>query len=159
MKISLIAAVSLNNVIGKDNSLIWHIPEDLKRFKAVTLNSSIVMGRKTYESLPFKPLPKRKNIIISTNTNLNYPGAIVARSIEETLEICKNDGQIFICGGESIYREFIEFADTIYLTKVHKEFDGDTYFPEIDGEKWKLVSKENSRDENYEFSFWEYQRK
>ncbi len=157
MKISLIAATSSNNVIGKDNKLIWHISEDLKRFKKLTLNCPIIMGRKTYESLPFKPLPKRKNIIISSNKNLKFKGAIVVGSPKEAINICENDKEIFICGGETIYNEFIEIGDTIYLTKVHKEFEGDTFFPKISEKTWKITEKIDSSDENYKYSFLKYE--
>ena len=139
MKISIIAAISENNVIGKDNQLIWHLSEDLKRFKKLTLHHSIIMGRKTYDSLSIKPLPKRKNIIISKNTNLNYDGAIVVNSIKDALELCKGEKEIFIGGGATIYEKFIDYASKLYITKIFEKFDGDTFFPNIDYENYKIV--------------------
>ena len=122
MKISIIAAISENNVIGKDNQLIWHLSEDLKRFKKLTLHHSIIMGRKTYDSLSIKPLPKRKNIIISKNTNLNYDDAIVVNSIKDALELCKGEKEIFIGGGATIYEKFIGYACKLYITKIFENF-------------------------------------
>jgi len=138
MNISIIAAIAENNVIGKDNNLIWHISEDLKRFKKLTTGHSIIMGRKTYESLPFKPLPKRKNIVISSQKGLRFEGTEIIHSIDETLNHCKNEEEIFICGGAEIYLSFLPIANRLFLTKVHHTFDGDTFFPEIDYSKWKI---------------------
>ena len=138
MTISIIAAIAENNVIGKDNKLIWHISEDLKRFKKLTTGHSIIMGRKTYESLPFRPLPYRKNIILSSQKGLSFEGAQVINSIDETLNHCKNEEEIFICGGAEIYLSFLPFANRLFLTKVHHTFKGDTFFPEIDYSKWKI---------------------
>jgi len=148
MIISIIAAVAENNVIGKDNDLIWHISEDLKRFKRLTSDHPIVMGRKTYESLPFKPLPKRKNIVISSQKGLKFEGATVVNNIEDALAECDPEDEVFICGGAIIYNCFIDIADKMYITLVYKEFEGDTFFPEIDLDKWKLLqSSEGFNDE------------
>lgn len=138
MTISIIVALAENNVIGKDNSLIWHISEDLKRFKKLTSGSTIIMGRKTYESLPFKPLPNRKNIVISTQKELSFKGAIVVNTYEDALKECNEDNELFICGGASVYKYFIDIADKMYITKVFKYFEGDTFFPKIDFKKWKI---------------------
>ncbi len=141
MNISIIAAIAENNVIGKDNKLIWHISEDLKRFKKLTTGHSIIMGRKTYESLPFKPLPNRENIILSSQKGLNFEEAKIIHSINETLNHCKNEEEIFICGGAEIYRSFLPITNRLFLTKVHHTFEGDTFFPEIDYSKWKIESE------------------
>lgn len=138
MTISIIAAIAENNVIGKNNGLIWHISEDLKRFKKLTSGHPAVMGRKTYESLPFKPLPKRKNIILSRNKDLIYKGATVINSLEKVIKECKNEDEIFICGGAKIYKLFLPYTDKIYLTKIYHSFEGDTFFPEINFSKWKI---------------------
>lgn len=159
MTISIIVAFAENNVIGKDNSLIWHISDDLKRFKKLTSGHPIIMGRKTYESLPFKPLPKRKNIVISSQKELKFEGAIVVNNYEDALKECSLDDEVFICGGASIYKYFIDIADKMYITKVYDTFEGDTFFPKIDFEKWKIIShSEKMFDETskLEFSFIDY---
>jgi len=138
MTISIIAAIAENNVIGKDNDLIWHISEDLKRFKRLTSGHPIIMGRKTYESLPFKPLPKRKNIVISSQEDLEFEGAVVVNGIKNALAECNADDEVFICGGATIYKYFIGIADKMYITRVHQDFEGDTFFPEINYEIWKV---------------------
>ncbi len=157
MTISIIAAVAENNVIGNNNKLIWHISEDLKRFKKLTTGHSVVMGRKTYESLPFKPLPKRKNIVISSQKDLKFEGAVIVNSVKEALEECKNEEEIFICGGAEIYKLFLPVADKLYITKVHKSFEGDTFFPEPDLSEWKIGYKsekffDEKSDLHYTFS-------
>ena len=135
--INIIVAVAENNVIGKDNSLLWHISDDLKYFKKITENHTVIMGRKTYFSLPFRPLKNRRNIVIS-GTLSEIEGAEVAKSIEEAFELCKNEDEAFVIGGGAIYRQAIDFADKIYLTKVYTNFNGDTFFPEIDEKVWKI---------------------
>ncbi len=162
MTISIIAAIAENNVIGNNNDLIWHISEDLKRFKKLTSGHTIIMGRKTYESLPFKPLPKRKNIVISRKDDLYFEGAIVVKNPEEALKECKDEDEIFICGGATIYNHFLNIADKMFLTKVHQEFEGDTFFPEIDYYEWELKSKsEKFKDEKsgLDYTFLNYFKK
>ena len=165
MTISIIAAIAENNVIGKDNDLIWHISEDLKRFKKLTSGHTIIMGRKTYESLPFKPLPNRKNIILSGKTDLKFKGAIVVTGIEDALKKCDGEEEIFICGGATIYKYFLPVSDKMYITKVYKEFEGDTFFPEINLDEWELIDKKDKEGENkktgeiVKFSFLTYKRK
>ena len=158
MTISIIAAVSENNVIGADNKLIWHISEDLKRFKKLTLNKVIIMGRKTYESLPVKPLPDRRTIVISSKTDLEFKNVMIANSPQKALELCKSENEIFICGGEQIYKEFIEKADKIYLTRIHAKFEGDAYFPKFNEKKWKIRKTEDSQGNDLKYSFIEYSR-
>ncbi len=140
MTISIIVALAENNVIGNNNDLIWHISDDLKRFKKLTSHKPIIMGRKTYESLPFKPLPNRKNIVITKNKNLVLEGAIVVNSPDEALKIIKFEEEVFICGGSEIYKHFLPKADKLYLTKVYNEFEGDTFFPKINYDRWKTFN-------------------
>ncbi|MCF6365014.1 MAG: dihydrofolate reductase [Bacteroidales bacterium] len=159
MTISIIAAIAENNVIGKDNDLIWHISEDLKRFKKLTSGHSIIMGRKTYESLPFKPLPNRKNIVISSQKNLILEGAVVVQSPEEAVKICEGEKEVFICGGATIYNHFINIANKMYITKVHHKFDGDTFFPEYTENDWRIESqskKKYDKKSDLYFSFIDY---
>ena len=158
MTISIIAAVSENNVIGANNKLIWHISEDLKRFKKLTLNKVVVMGRKTYESLPIKPLPDRRTIVISTQTDLDLKNVMIVNSPQKALELCKSENEIFICGGEAIYKEFIDLADKMYITKVHAKFEGDVFFPKFNEKKWRIFKTENSQENDLKYSFIEYLR-
>ncbi|MEM5793207.1 MAG: dihydrofolate reductase [Candidatus Aenigmatarchaeota archaeon] len=154
MEIIIIAAVARNGVIGKDGKLPWHIPEDLEHFKRLTEGYPCIMGINTYHSLPIKPLPGRENIVL-TSKDIKIPGATVKHSLEEALEYCKDREKVFICGGGSVYRQAMELADTIELTLIDKDYEGDTYFPEIDKKKWKLV---NRIDRNG-FSFLTYSKK
>tara|TARA_B110000444_G_C18831461_1_gene593465 strand:+ start:689 stop:1198 length:510 start_codon:yes stop_codon:yes gene_type:complete len=140
-EIILIAAAAENNVLGKDNRLIWHIPEDLKRFKRLTQGHAIIMGRKTFESMP-KALPKRTNIILTRNKKYKAENALIAHTLEEALVYTKEDPTPFIIGGGEIYSLFLPVADIIELTRVHKSFDGDAFFPEIRSTEWKLVARE-----------------
>jgi len=153
--ITLIAACSENRVIGKDGTLIWHIPEDLKRFKKSTLGNPIVMGRKTYESIG-KPLPGRTNIILSRDKNLRIDGCLVYNKISDILEIFEKNN-IFVIGGGEIYKQFLDKADRIELTLIHKNFDGDTYFPEI-GNNWQVVESQKSTLEDTDIDYISYQK-
>jgi len=139
--ISIIVAIADNNAIGKDNKLLWHLSDDLKRFKKLTTGHTIVMGKKTFESLPIRPLPNRRSLVISDVPNDHYDGCVMAYSIEEALEHCDNERENFIIGGGSIYRQFLPFANKFYLTRVHHEFEADTFF-EVDLSDWKLVEEE-----------------
>jgi len=152
MIISIIVAKATNNAIGKDNCLLWHISQDLKRFKALTLSHPIVMGRKTFESIG-RPLPGRRNIVISRN--FSHDGVEVASSLQEALLMCKDDEEVFITGGGQIYKQAIDIADRLYITDVFCEPEADTYFPEIDLSKWE----EQSREEHDGYAFVNYQRK
>lgn len=144
--ISIIVAVSENWGIGKDNELLWHLPEDLKRFKKLTLGNAIIMGKKTWESLPRKPLPGRQNIVLTDNPDENIQDAVTAYSIEDALGKCEAGNEIFIIGGGSIYRQFMPLADRLYITHVHRKAQADIFFPEIDINMWKVVSKEKFTD-------------
>ena len=151
--ISMIVAADENNVIGKDNQLIWHLPDDLKFFKRMTSGHAIIMGRNTYESVG-KPLPKRTNIIITRDQNYNAEGCVVVHSLEEALEEARKvDSDPFIVGGEQIYRLALNIADRVYLTRIHYQFEGDRHFPALD-ENWEEVESEfHEKDENHARAF------
>jgi dihydrofolate reductase len=148
MEISLIVAVAENNVIGKNNSLIWHLPADMKYFKEKTTAHCVVTGRKNYESIPekFRPLPNRTNIVITRQKNYIAPQTIVVGSIEEAIKTAEQNNssknnELFIIGGAEIYKQSIDLANRIYLTKIHHSFEGDAFFPEINNQIWKEVSR------------------
>jgi dihydrofolate reductase len=140
--ISIIAAVSEDLGIGKDNDLLWRIPDDLKRFKKLTLGNALIMGKKTWESLPKKPLPGRKNIVLTDDIHECIDYSVTAYSIEDALGKCEKDEEIFVIGGGTVYRQFMPIADRLYITHVHKTSPADVYFPEIDPLIWKTVEKE-----------------
>ena len=140
--ISIIVAVSEDLGIGRDNELLWHIPEDLKRFKKLTLGNAVIMGKKTWESLPKRPLPGRKNIVLTDNPEEVIEGSITAYSIEDALSKCETGEEIFIIGGGSIYKQFMPIADRLYITHVHKKAAADIYFPEINPALWDAIEWE-----------------
>ena len=151
--LSMIVAAAENNAIGKDNKLLWHLPDDLKHFKRTTKGHHVIAGRKTFESQG-RPLPHRTNIIITRNKNYQAEGCIVVNSLEEALNRIENDDEPFIIGGENIYRLAMPRADRIYLTRVHTEMEGDTFFPEINKEKWKETSRiYHEKDDRHDFPF------
>lgn len=153
MNLTLIAAMSENRVIGKDNDLIWHLPDDLKRFKTLTKGHHVIMGRKTYESLN-APLPHRTNIIVSRKKDFKAPGCMVVDTLVEAIQKAEGDTQPFIVGGGEIYRQAMEYAQTIELTLIHDRFEGDTFFPEINEEEWELVKREeHPEDEKHKYAF------
>lgn len=158
---TIIVAKAENNVIGNDNQLIWHLSNDLKRFKQLTSGYPIIMGRKTFESIG-KPLPKRTNIVITRNTDWNPEGILVVHSLPDAIEKGKEmDSTIFIIGGGNIYEQAMDWADALEVTEVHETLEGDTKFPEIDPKIWKEVFRENfAKDEKNEFdySFVRYER-
>lgn len=159
--ITLIAAAAENNALGKNNDLIWHLPDDFKRFKTITSGHYIIMGRKTFESFP-KPLPNRTHVIITRQKNYNPENCIVVNNLEKAIEICPKDEDVFVIGGGEIYKQSIAIADKIELTRVHSTFEADTFFPEIDTTIWELVQEEfHPRDEKhlYDFSFQTYLKK
>ncbi|NDV45909.1 dihydrofolate reductase [Paludibacter sp. 221] len=161
-KISIIVAVADNYAIGKDNKLLWHLPADLKHFKNLTTGHTIVMGRRTFESLPNGPLPNRKNIVLSTVVSEGVAeGYFEADSLEDAFELAENESEIFVIGGSSIYKQCMDTADYMYVTWVRADFQADAYFPEIDFDVWKEVSREDHKaDEKnpYDYSFVEYRR-
>ena len=159
--ITIIAAAASNNALGKDNQLIWHLSNDLKRFKKLTSGNAIIMGRKTFESFP-KALPNRNNIIITRDTNYTANNAVITHSLSEALTHVKEDEIPFIIGGGEIYKQTMDLAHRIELTRVHHNFEADTFFPDIDPTIWKEVKREDHfKDEKhpYDFSYITYERK
>ena len=159
--ITIIAAVAENNELGKDNALIWHLSNDLKRFKRLTSGHHIIMGRKTFESFP-KALPNRTNVVITRDLNYTAENAVVVHSLEEAFTIAKHDNQPFIIGGGEIYRQSLDLADKIELTRVHHSFEADTFFPEIDLTKWEEISSEECfKDDkhDYDYTFITYEKR
>lgn len=138
--ISLIVAVSENNCIGSNNQMPWHLPEDLRRFRSLTAEHAVIMGRKTYEAIG-RPLPQRHNIIVSRNSVLNLDGCDICGSLDEALKLesHQDPDEVFIIGGAEIYRQALPLAKKLYLTRIHKIVDGDTFFPEIDWSQWALI--------------------
>jgi len=159
--ISIIVAAAENNAIGKGNQLLWHLPNDFKFFKQKTLEKSLIMGRKTFESLN-GALPRRRNIVITRQPDYQPAGAEVVHSLAEALERCKGEEEVFIGGGAEIYKQAIVLVDRIYLTRVHTYVDGDSYFVELNAAEWNLVSAEHhDTDERHAFAytFMQYERK
>ena len=151
--VSIIVAVAQNGTIGDKNSLLWHIKEDMRFFRTTTSGHAVIMGRKTFESLGSKPLPKRTNIVI-TRQDVEFEGALTAHSLQEAIAMAEGDEEIFIIGGAQIYAQALECADRLYLTLVEKDYEGDTSFPEIDYRYWQLVAEErHERGEEFEYSF------
>jgi dihydrofolate reductase len=149
----MIAAAAENNALGKDNSLVWHLPDDFKRFRRLTTGHHIIMGRKNFESFP-GPLPNRTHIIITSQAEYRHEGAIVTHSMEEALKAAPKSDDVFIIGGGQIYSLGLPHADKIELTKVHHSFDADAFFPEIDLNEWKLIDEEfHPKDQKHQFDF------
>ncbi|MCF8224405.1 MAG: dihydrofolate reductase [Bacteroidales bacterium] len=140
--ISIIVAIAENNAIGKDNKLLWHLSDDLKRFKKITSGHAVMMGRNTYLSLPKGALPNRRNIVITNIENEKFEGCEMAYSLEEGLELAGTGEECFVMGGGMVYRQLLPIAGKLYLTRVHHTFDADTFFPEIDPSHWKEVESE-----------------
>ncbi|EAR00861.1 DfrA [Maribacter sp. HTCC2170] len=158
----MIAAVGENNALGKDNDLLWHLPDDFKRFKQLTTGHYIIMGRKTFESFP-KPLPNRTHIIITRDENykVEHPECRVVHSLENAIKLTKNDKNPFIIGGGEIYKQGEKFADKLEITRVHENFNADTYFPEVNENIWKLVESEyhpKNEKHKYDFTYLTYVR-
>ena len=161
--LSIIVAKAKNNIIGKDNKLLWNLPEDLKRFKKLTTGHVIIMGRKTFESIG-RVLPNRKHIIFSQNKGLKYEdeNVEVVHSMLEIKEYIDNDEENFVIGGAMIYNLLMPYVNKMYITQIDKEFEGDAFFPKIDEEKWKIVEEENdliNEESNLNFSYITYERK
>jgi len=158
--ISMIAAESENHVIGMDNKLVWNIPADTAFFKATTLHHTIIMGRKTFDSI-VKPLPKRRNLVVSRDPDLKIPGAEVFSNLPDALKVCEMEEECFIVGGSTLYKEGLNYAHRIYLTKIHTQVEGDSYFPVLDSKIWKLVKQEDHKaDEKnpLDYSFMIFER-
>ena len=159
--LSIIAAVSENNALGKENKLLWHLPADLKRLKSLTMGHHLIMGRKTFESLG-KPLPGRPHLVISKQKNYHPEGVTVVDSFEKAIELSQHDEQPFVFGGGEIYKIALPFVKKIYLTRVKAVFEGDTFFPELSKNEWELVKVEqfNPDEKNlFSYSFEEYSKK
>lgn len=159
MTITLIAAAAENNALGKDNQMIWHLPDDFKRFKQLTTSHYIIMGRKTFESFP-RPLPNRTHVIITRQKDYTAEGCIVVNSLEEAIKACPQDEEVFVIGGGEIYNQSIDIADKVELTRVHGVSPkADAFFPEIDLSKWKMVEEVlHPKDEKhaYDMTFETY---
>jgi len=167
MKIVLIAAFAQNRVVGINNSLPWHLPEDLKYFKRTTTGKAIIMGRKTYDSIG-RPLPNRTNIVISRNSELKIEGVKVVDSLQAAIDLAKEVNfingveEVMVIGGASIYEEALPQADRLYITHVHAEVKGDAYFPEVDFSQWQEISRDDyaaSESNPYDYSFVVYDNK
>jgi dihydrofolate reductase len=157
-KLSIIVAMSSNRVIGVNNTLPWHLSEDLKHFKFLTVGHTIIMGRKTYDSIG-RALPNRRNIVISRNIEISCEGAEVVHSIEDAFSISKNDGEVFVIGGSNIYEQALHLVDHLYITEIKKSFLGDAFFPEINKSIWVETSREDHiANDGLEFSFVNYQK-
>jgi len=159
--IILIAAVAENNALGKNNDLLWHLPDDFKRFKEITSGHHIIMGRKTFESFP-KPLPNRTHVIITRQKDYQYEGCIIVQDLEKAIAACPKNENIFVIGGGEIYSQSIHLADQLDITRVHQSFEADVFFPFIDPEIWELTSEiSNYKDEKhlYDYTFQTFVRK
>jgi dihydrofolate reductase len=153
MSISIIVAIAENNAIGKDNKLLWHISSDMKRFKKITSGHKVIMGRNTYLSLPSRPLKERTSIIVSDRPGEKFEGCMTVYSVNEALKTCEPDEECFIIGGARIYRQFLRFAEKLYITRIFKSFEADTFFPEINPHEWQEISREHyGPDGENEFS-------
>ncbi len=152
--ITLIVACSENRVIGKDNKLIWHLPDDLKRFKRLTSGNPILMGRKTFESIG-KALPNRTNVILTRNVLFNPPGCLIYNNIEDVVNLYR--ANLWVIGGSDIYTQMLQYADCVELTLVKKDFEGDSYFPEL-SDDWKIVAKEDFNGDEFDYSYITYHK-
>lgn len=163
-KISIIAAVADNFAIGRNNKLIWHLPTDLKHFKNITSGHAVVMGRRTFESLPNGPLPNRKNIVLTSAPQGNFDKYYEAVSLQDAIALCENEDEVFIIGGSSVFKQALKHPDveTMHITWVHEEFPADVFFPKFSEEDWELVSSERHEADKknpYAYTFCEYKRK
>ena len=158
--ISMIVAMGENNAIGKDNELLWHLPDDFKHFKSVTMGKPIVMGRKTFESIG-RPLPGRENIVVTRDKLFLVEGVTIVNDIDEALLACNKYDEVMVIGGASFYEQMLSLADKLYVTLVHESFEADAFFPEISMDEWHISEqREHASDEKhaYSFSFMTYER-
>ena len=162
MNIAIIVAIAEGNAIGKDQELLCHMPADLKRFKALTTGHTIIMGRKTFESLPHA-LPNRRNMVLSSQPNANFPGCEVCASLPEALALCAGEEEVFIIGGGQVYQQALALYDSLYITRIHHAFpDATTFFPELDAAQWEEIEREaHPADEKnpYPYTYVNYRRK
>jgi dihydrofolate reductase len=160
--LSLIAALASNRAIGKDNALLWHLPEDLRHFRETTRGKPVIMGRKTWESLPepFRPLPGRHNIVVSRDLAYQANGATLAGSLADAVRQALDADEVFIIGGAQLYREALPLADRLYLTEIAQDFDGDVFFPDFSPHDWQEISRQpGEASSGLRFAFVVYQRK
>ena len=157
--LSIIVAKAKNNVIGKDNKLLWHIPEDLKRFKSLTTGHTIIMGRKTFYSIG-RVLPNRKHVVLTHNPDFKVhdENVEIVHSIDEIKKYIESDEENFVIGGAMIYNLLMPYVTKMYITEIDKNFEGDSVFPPVNLEKWKEVKRVESKDDNLEYSFVDYER-
>ena len=161
MRLSIIAAMSANRVIGSNNDLPWRLPGDWKRFKSLTIGHHLIMGRKTFESIG-QPLPGRTTVVITHQTGFAPAGVLVAHSIDQALNLVAGDDEVFVAGGAQIYQQLLPRADRLYLTSIHEEFEGDTNFPEFEESDWQLISEEGYEPDEknlYPYTFLVYEKK
>jgi dihydrofolate reductase len=160
-RISILVAMAQNRTIGINNTLPWRCPEDLKRFKALTMGHHMVMGRKTFDSIG-KPLPGRTTVVVTRNRDLKIEGCVIAHSLQEAIAACKQDEEIFIVGGAELYAQALPLAHTLYITEIRQEVAGDAHFPQFDRTHWQEISREQRSQETpqpLEFDFVTYRRK
>ena len=160
--ISIIVAIAENYAIGLRNELLFHLSDDLKRFKKLTTGHTIIMGKRTFESLPNRPLPNRRNLVITDIPGELIPGCEMAYSIEDAIAKTEAETENFVIGGGSIYRQFLPYADKLYVTWVHKTFEADTFFPKIDLSEWELFEKTDiplQQETGFAYSYCKYKRK
>ncbi len=161
MRLSIIAAMSANRVIGSNNDLPWRLPADWKRFKSLTMGHHLIMGRKTFESIG-QPLPGRTTVVSTHQTGFAPTGVLVAHSIDQALQMVVGDNEVFVAGGAQIYQQMLPRADRLYLTSIHEEFEGDTDFPEFEESDWQLISEEGYEPDEknlYPYTFLVYEKK
>lgn len=163
MKISIIVAIGKNNEIGKDNNLLWKLSSDLKRFKSITVGHPIIMGRKTYQSLPNGALPERTNVVLTRDKDFRPEKCLVFSSLDAALIHLRDEEEVFIIGGGEVYKQAFPICNKLYLTKVHETFsDADTFFPQINYNEWKLISTETipaDEKNSFDSTFYEYEKK
>lgn len=161
MILSIIVAFDEHRLIGRNNGLPWHLPADLKHFKSITMGHSIIMGRRTFESIG-KPLPGRHSVVVTRKRGYSQEGITVAHSLEEALNLCSGEEEVFVIGGAQIFEQAMPLASKLYITKIHHVFEGDTFFPEIPQDRWELISKEDHESDEKNsraYSFLTYRRK
>lgn len=153
--ISIIAALSDNNAIGKNQQLLWHMPFDMQRFKGLTTGHAVIMGRKTFESLPKGALPNRKNVILTSMPEAGFIDCFACESLHDALDICEKEDEVFMIGGAMIYRQALEIADKMYITRVHHIFEGaDTFFPEVNYDQWEKTDEQAfPADDKHEYAY------
>lgn len=159
--LSIIVAMANHHAIGLNNQMLCHLPDDLKRFKRITMGHTVIMGRKTWESLPKKPLPGRNNIVMSRSP-LNLTGATVVSSVEQALDLCPNGDESFVIGGATVYSLFLSYVDKLYITRIYHDFEADTFFPDFDESQWQLIGREDvlpNIDNPYSYAYLTFVRK